>query len=226
MKRVVLLLLVISIGCSSDKTTDKNLLDKDTAASEIKSYLHTSDNAISVQIGRVGTHCEEVTASGQKLKVDLTPDTDLNAIILKRAGYVTVAPDGKGLWKVALTDQGNAVLEASKEKPYQHNTGNGCNYQQVDFTLATPELVRIDGISADPNTPQVDYWWKWNATDLGQALRRDGKIYPTLTPLQQAELQSHMRGLVQILQMPVPPEDFTGHDKAKFTKYTDGWRIS
>jgi hypothetical protein len=74
----------------------------------------------------------------------------------------------------------------------------------------------------DENNLEVDYFWKWNVAEYGQTLRSDGKVNPTLTPLQQAELQTHIHALVHVLQLPVPPESFTSHSNVKFKKYTDG----
>ena len=56
----------------------------------------------------------------------------------------------------------------------------------------SPEL---NFVFADENNLEVDVW-KWNVTDLGQTLRSDGKVYPTLTLLQQAEMQTHIHALV------------------------------
>ena len=44
----------------------------------------------------------------------------------------------------------------------------------------SPEL---NFVFADENNLEVDVW-KWNVTESGQTLRSDGKVYPTLTPLQ------------------------------------------
>jgi hypothetical protein len=81
----------------------------------------------------------------------------------------------------------------------------------------SPEL---NFVFADENNLEVDVW-KWNVADLGQTLRSDGKVYPTLTLLQQAEIHA----LVRVLPLPVLPENFTSHSTVKFKKYTDGWRI-
>ncbi|MBZ5490704.1 MAG: hypothetical protein LAO76_07215 [Acidobacteriia bacterium] len=59
----------------------------------------------------------------------------------------------------------------------------------------------------------------------GTMLRRDGKVFPALDPIQQAELQTHIHGLVELLPVPVPAEDFIGYGKVKFQRMIDGWRV-
>lgn len=223
MGKASILLVCLLLGCSGDSTP--KAMDKATAAKEIKSLLSTSDNAISLEIGRVGTSCGELDSAGREQKFNQSPMINVSSIVAQKAGYVTVQPDGKGFWKVALTEQGQAALAASKEKPYAHNALEGCDYQQVDFVVVTPELVSVESVTADENDPEVDYLFKWNTTDLGRALRLDGKVFPALTPLQQAELQTHIHALVELVRLPVPPDDYTRSGRAKFKKLTDGWRI-
>ena len=219
MRKVVILLLGCVLGCSG---ASSKLMDKTTAAAEIKPHLQAGDNILFLKIGRVGTDCVELDSAGRETKFDLNPTSNINTIVAQRAGYATVAPDGKGFWKVALTDQGKAAL---KETPYASNARNGCDYQQVNFVVATPELVSITDLTADMDAPKADYSWKWKVTGLGEMLRRNGKVFSTLDPLQQAELQTHIHGLVQPLLLPVPPEDFIGHSTVKFQRMVDGWRI-
>lgn len=235
MKRVVtLLLLCICIGCSSNhqsagETTtpqdkSKAPLDKSTAASELKTYLAIGDTALSVYVGRTGKRCVETQSNGEKITVNSSPDSDISSLIATRAGYITVSPDGKGFWKTALADQGSKAL-APNEKPYAHTVGGGCDYQQVDFTLATPELVEVTAILGTERVPSVQYSWKWNVTELGRALRQDGKVYPTLNEEQRLSLGFSKRGLVEMLPIPVPPENFIGHSTAAFTRDGNGWAI-
>jgi hypothetical protein len=216
-------LLFLGIGCSDGSSS--KAMDKSTAAAEIKTHLQGAGNTLLLLIGRLGTNCVELDSAGRETKRDLDPTTNINTIVAQRAGYATVTPDGKGFWKVALTDQGNAALAAENGKPYASKAGNGCDYQQVDFVVATPELVSVTDVTADMNAPEADYLWKWNVSELGKMLRRDGKVFSTLTPLQQAELQTHIHGLVQFLPMPVPAEDFIGSSKVTFQRMIDGWRI-
>ena len=220
---VAILLVACLLGCSG--CSNSKAMDKQTAAAEIKTYLQVDDNTLFIKIGRLGTNCVELDSAGRKTKLDLNPASDINTIVAQRAGYATVTPDGKGFWRVALTDQGNAALAAENGKPYAAKAGNGCDYQQVDFVVATPELVGVTDVTADSNAPEADYSWKWKVTDLGKMLRRDGKVFPSLTPLQQAELQTHIHGLVQFLPIPVPAGDFIGSSTAKFQRMIDGWRI-
>jgi hypothetical protein len=214
MRKAVLLPLVLCcvLGCSGSSS---KLMDKDTAAAEIKPYLQAGDNIIFLNIGRVGTDCVELDSAGRERKFDLNPTSNISTIVAQRAGYVTVMPDGKGFWKVALTDQGRAALKGT---PYASNARNGCDYQQVEFLVATPELVSVTDVTADTNAPEADYSWKWKVTGLGQMLRRDGKVFPTLDPLQQAELQTHIHGLIELVPVPVPTENFIGYGKVKFQR--------
>lgn len=223
MRKVAILLIGCLLGCSGG--SNSKLMDKNTAAAEIKPYLHAGDNVLFFNVGRLGTNCVELDSAGRERKVDLNPVSNINTIVAQRAGYATVTPDGKGFWKVALTEQGSAVQAAANGKPYAPNARSGCNYQQVDFLVATPELVNVVDVTADENAPKADYLWKWNVTALGQMLRRDGKVFSTLDPLQQAELQTHIHGLVEPLPLPVPPEDFIGHGTVKFQRMIDGWRV-
>lgn len=219
MRKVAILLVGCVLGCSG---ASSKLMDKTTAAAEIKPHLQAGDNILFLKIGRLGTDCVELDSAGRETKFDLNPTSNLNTIVAQRAGYATVAPDGKGFWRVALTDQGKAAMKGT---PYASNARKGCDYQQVDFLVATPELVSVTDVTADTNAPEADYSWKWNVTTLGQMLRRDGKVFSTLTPLQQAELQTHIHGLVELVPVPVPAEDFIGYGKVKFQRMIDGWRI-
>ena len=223
MRKIAIVLLGCVLGCSG--ASSSKLMDKNTAAAEIKPYLHSGENALFIKIGRVGSNCNELDSAGRETKFDFNPTSNINTIVAQRAGYATVTPDGRGFWKVALTEQGSAVLAAANEKPYAPNARNGCDYQQVDFLLATPELVSVTDLTADVNAPEADYMWKWKVTALGEMLRRDGKVFPTLTPLQQAELQTHIHGLVELLPVPAPPEDFIGSGRVKFQRMVDGWRV-
>lgn len=218
MKKASLLLLPFLLGCSSGS------MDKATAANEIRTYLKGEHSFILVDVGRVGSDCILVDSRGQQQKIDLNPENSISTVAARKAGYLTVAPDGKGYWRVALTDKGKAAAAATGEESIVYPPLKGCDYQQVEFFLASPELDFVSGVTADENNPEVEYFWKWNVTELGQTLRRDGKVYPTLTPLQQAELQTDIHAMIQVLQLPVPAQNFTGHSKVKFKRYTDGWR--
>jgi|GEM_PF-5884144 hypothetical protein len=230
MKRVVLLLVAgILAGCSSEKksTSEKLIpMDKNIAAQEIRISLKIEEVDLFVQVGRVGRHCVEKGLYGNSMENSMDPESDLNTIIAKRAGYVTVVPDGKGFWKVTLTDQGNtAMAQGSEGKPFAHNSGAGCDYQQVDFPLATPELVDVTDLSADQIYPKADYTWKWKPTELGQALRQDGRIYRSLNSVQRVELGVFKRGIAEMLPMPVPPEDYTKNSTATFKRDKKGWTV-
>ena len=105
----------------------------------------------------------------------------------------------------------------------------GCDYQDATFILANREFVNVQGIKAAGETDlAVDYLWRWNCTDLGRDLSKDGKAYVILSPSQRLELATHLTvGVDKLpkLSIPVPHDDYFSGATMRFTKYTDGWRI-
>jgi hypothetical protein len=47
-----------------------------------------------------------------------------------------------------------------------------------DCNLGTRASPELDFVFADENNLEVDYFWTWNVTELGQTLRSEGKVYP------------------------------------------------
>lgn len=84
--------------------------------------------------------------------------------------------------------------------------------------------MKITGIAADENNPEVEYIWRWKVTELGQELRQDGKVFAALNQGDRSRLENIVLFGHWHLPIPVPPEDFTSKDTMKFKKFTDGWR--
>jgi hypothetical protein len=217
LNRATLVLLFILTGCSSNK-----MMSNETAANEIKHSFVLDQSAIHAHIGRVGTNCALPLPDGTETTIDLTPATTPQTIALEAVGYISVASDGPKFWRVALTEKGK---KAAADTGDSNNAKNGCDYRTVEFVVGAPELVRITGITADEKAPEVEYVWKWNVTELGRELRKDGKAFIALDPHQRA-LLSELQSIAQpyTLPIPVPPEDYTARDTMKFKRYTDGWR--
>lgn len=215
MRKIGAVLLLVLAGCSSNK------LDNKTAAKVIRSPLAHDQNTIVTDIGRVGATCVYILDDGKEQASDLSPEENPERVAAEAVGYLSVAPDGPGFWKVALTEKGKAVVLG---KPAPQPPLKGCDYQQVSFLLATPELVEVTGVTADENAPEVEYLWKWNVTDFGRELRKDGKAFAAMNQSQRTMLAKFVLSRIHKLPIPVPPEDYTEKGTVQLKKYTDGWR--
>jgi hypothetical protein len=215
-RKVSILLLGTLLGCSG-KT-----LDNDTAAEEITKYFSSRHIDFFLEVGRVGKDCVLVMPDGTETPIDLAPPGSMKLLAAEAGGYVSIAPDGNNFWKVALTEKGKAVLDGrfNQEPPRK-----GCDYQSTWVLIARPELVKITGVTADENTPVVQYQWKWNATEFGRQLRQDGKAFNGLKPDQRADLARLLDAGGLTLPLPVPPETEINRSSVRFRKYTDGWRM-
>ena len=221
MIRKLSLVLAVALlsGCSHDS------LDRDSAAEKISSRLSANPKHIMLRIGRVGSHCETIDFHGESHEIDQDPNKN-DSVVAVKAGYITAVPDGKGYWKVALTDKGQAFLNQYPARARESEGEKGCEFRQIDFPIATASLVNITGITAGDAERQVDYTWKWVVTDLGVALRQKGEIYPKLTPKQLDYLQFSMNLGSDNPKLPLPvPEDMEIRDTATFKHYDDGWRL-
>lgn len=214
MRKVGVVLLLVLTGCSSNK------LDNKTAANVIRSPLAHDQNTIVLDIGRVGASCVYIL-DGEERPADLSPERSPERFAAEAVGYLSVTPDGPGFWKVALTEKGKAFVLGN---PAPQPPLKGCDYQQVSFLLATPELVEVTGVTADENAPEVEYLWKWNVTDLGRGLRKDGKAFAALNQNQRTRLAKFVLSRIHKLPIPVPPEGYTEQGTVQLKKYTDGWR--
>jgi len=215
MRKVGVVLLLVLAGCSSNK------LDNKTAATVIRSPLAHDENTIVADIGRVGTECVFSMDDGKEVPVNLAPEETPEIVAAEAVGYLSVTPDGSGFWKVALTEKGRTFVQG---KPAPDPPRKGCDYQKVSFLLATPELVEVTGVTVDENAPEVEYLWKWNVTDLGRELRKDGKAFAALNQGQRTMLAKFVLSRIHKLPIPVPPEGYTEKGTVQLKKYTDGWR--
>jgi hypothetical protein len=216
MRKGWLLLLCLLTACSGSK-----MLDNTTAEETIKKLLDKQYYVYS-RVGRIGTDCGTETIEG--IQVNSGSKPDLSEMSSKAMGYITIEPDGANYWKITLTEQGKA---AARREPYGGTVKNGCDFKQVEFPVANPEFMKIAGITADENNPEVEYLWRWKVTKLGEALRQDGAVYITLTPEQRSKMQKLeiMGGSLGDVPIPIPPEDTVVTSVVKFKRYTDGWRM-
>jgi hypothetical protein len=213
MRIAALLLLSVLIGCSS------KMMDNKTAEERVSYYLKKDQNFIFVDIGRVAIDCG--TSSRDKdVKLGVDPTSDLEVLVVQAAGDVTVTQDGPGFWKIEPTEKGKADIVRELVVTDQ----KGCNYKPTWFAVAIPTLVRITGITANENVPEVEYQWKWNVTELGQALKANGKAYALLDPDQRERLAKYKIFGKPTIPIPVPEENGLEKGVMQFKKYTDGWR--
>lgn len=226
------LLLGMALGCTNANSSFKAGMDRETAAHEVSSGLRGEDNALPVEIGKVGLRCEVQNPDGTKAKMPIDAEHSVSHVVAQKAGYVTVTREGKGLWTVALTDKGKAALEKQPKdflpdltNKDDRNTLSGCDFHEVAFKIASPELIRVTGVTADEKTPKVDFFYKWHTTELGDMLRADGSVFTQLDPLQKAEMMRAVDALVYRAPIPLPPPDRIESGSATFTRYDDGWRM-
>ena len=176
--------------------------------------------AILADLGRLGSSCVMISDDGSTWP-RLTPSKNAAILALQSLGYATVTPDGPGFWRVELTEKGNALLHGA---PLPGSASKQCNTQVVDFLLGTREVTKVTNITGDEKTATVEYSWKWKTTELGQALRKDGKAYAVLTPDQRKSLTHHTTLLSPGFPIPAPEEDDVITGTATFAKFADGWR--
>ncbi|HEY1525619.1 MAG TPA: hypothetical protein VGH51_05210 [Candidatus Angelobacter sp.] len=222
MREAGILLLLILPGCSSNK------LDQNTAEGLAKRFLSSNPAGFSLHVGRVGTQCPYLNDKGRQadLPLDLTPQSQPTTVFAEMAGYVTVNADGDGYWKVALTEPGKKVFQQSGSRHVTNAALNGCDYESDFLNVAVPELVKVTAITPGENSTEIAFVWKWNTTDLGQELRKDGKLYSMLAPSQREEIQRYINHIdlgYQKLTLPVPGEDYTGTGSVQVKKGANGW---
>lgn len=223
-------LLTLMPGCSNTKSETR--LDRDTAGHEISSRFEGEDSELLVEVGKVGLHCADQNRDGTKMELPIDPQHQVSHIVAQKAGYISVTREGKGFWAVALTDKGKAALEKQPKddlpdytKKDDRNTLNGCDFRQVAFKIARPALVRVMGVTVDEKAPKADFLYKWQTTELGDALRSDGSVFTQLDPLQKAELVTAEFALIYRVPVPVPAAGETESGAVTFEHYDDGWRI-
>jgi len=219
MRKAGVLFLLVLFGCSGNK------LDQSTAEGLAKRFLSSNPARIQVNVGRVGTQCPYLNDKGQQaeLPLDLTPQAQPATVFAEMAGYVTVNADGDGYWKVGLTDAGKSIFQQSGSRHVNNAALNGCDYETDFLNVAVPELVKVSAITPSETSTEIAFVWKWNATDLGKALRQDGKLYSMLAPAQREELRRNMRSGFQKPTLPLPGDDFTGTGSVQVKKDANGW---
>ena len=222
MRKAGILLLLILLGCSSNK------LDQSSAEGLARRFLSSNPARLQVDVGRVGTQCPYLNDKGQQaeLPLDLTPKSQPTTVFAEMAGYVTVNADGDGYWKVQLTDAGKNVFQQSGRRRLNNAALNGCDYETDFLNVAMPELAKVTAIIPGEGSTEIAFVWKWNPTDLGKELRQDGRLYSMLAPPQREDLQrrvNHIDFDFQKLTLPVPGEDFIGTGSARVKKDANGW---
>jgi len=150
-------------------------------------------------------------------------------VIANVAGYIDAVPDGQDFWKVTLTDRGRAFVKTHDVAPKPSVDPNHCGYQVYSLPLATPKVTEVTGIVPGDQTSQVEFAWNWSLTDLGKALRANGKVYSALTEIQRRSLQDWFAmNPGPLLPVPAPSDEDLKrdhHDTVQFVKYDDGWRL-
>jgi hypothetical protein len=219
MRKAVILLLFVLLGCSGNK------LDQNTAEGLMKRILSSNPARIQVNVGRVGTQCPYLNYKGQQaeLPLDLTPQSEPTTVFAEMAGYATVNADGDGYWKVALTDLGKKIFEQSGSRSLRDPALNGCDYETDFLNVAIPELVKVTAITPGEGSTEIAFVWEWNVTDLGRELRQDGKVYSMLAPAQREKLRRSVRSGFQKPTLPLPGDDFTGTSSLRVKKNANGW---
>jgi hypothetical protein len=150
-------------------------------------------------------------------------------VIASAGGYIDAVPDGQDFWKVALTERGRAFVKANDVALEPSVDPDHCGYQIYSLPLATAKVNQVTGIIPGDKSSQVEFAWNWALTDLGMALRANGKVYSALTDVQRRSLQDWFSANPgPVLSVPAPSEEDLKrehHDTAQFVKYDDGWRL-
>jgi hypothetical protein len=204
------------------------VFDEEMAAQVIADKLAFEPQELFVDIGRVNSRC--VTVVGKtEVETGVNPDKNINTVTAAKAGYVSFAPDGKDYWRVNMTDKGRAIFvrDSKGNGMLERNTLKGCDFQKVSFIVAQPRLVQITRVTADEESSEVEYVWKWVPTDLGLALGERGETYSKLTAAERSDLQKILAvdEFTPALSLPVPsPEQaIATHSKIKLTRAQEGY---
>src|SRR5262249_26466693 len=111
---------------------------------------------LSVDLGRVGDPCGDIPAFATT--PDLTAQTGYYSA--RKAGLITITPDGSNFWKVELvTGDRELLARLAKDK---HNQQNGCNSVPFFFFVAVrsmSELVNLQKITDEKS--EAEFTWKW-----------------------------------------------------------------
>lgn len=211
---LALLCALWTAGCSSKSEN----LDRETAGKIISQTLEFNKPPDFVaKIGKYGPAC----GGG------FPPTEHTDVIVLQKVGYITVAPAGKDLWQVDLTQKGKDALAAQKGQPFGHTVEHGCDTQLINVRLAERKFDHVSGIVGDANSAIVEFWWNWKPTEIGSGLMFGESLLQQLKSSQWDDLTKLPPGsseFEQQLQLKIPLlESQSG--KVAFRKYDNGWRI-
>jgi hypothetical protein len=201
----------------------------------INSYYSTFPVAIPLDIGHTGTKCFfPFNGVNNESPMDLgyRPETDLATIVAMSAGLIEVKPAGTNWWAISLTDKGQKFFETEHMLRQFHTVGYGCDIERVVFPVARAYVAEVAGPKTDyeqPDPPSYEYTssWKWKVTELGEALRQDGKVYSRLSVEQRKELADKANPpsifSAPHLSFPVPAEtDNVAHPITAIIKKKNG----
>jgi len=171
----LLLLCLCFTECSGNK-------DKKAALEAVNESLDRDAFALPLDLGRVGEACGDIPAFAT------TPDLAAQAryYSAKKAGLITITPDGANFWKVELVHRDPELLERlAKDK---HNQQNGCNSVPFLFEVAVrsvSELVNLQRITDEKS--EAEFTWKWDLTPEGQ------KLVNALSPAERIQLSDKLQ---------------------------------
>ena len=104
----------------------------------------------------------------------------------RRAGLVTIVPDGPGFWNVELANAKPQVLENLKKAKY--NETDGCRSLTMFDTVATKSVVEVKRINKLINQKsEVEFTWKWTLAPTGI------KLIDSLSQKQLSQLNDNLR---------------------------------
>lgn len=213
MRKIPALLLVCAVlGCSNSMVSRKDAL------AQIRHQTEINDHGLLVFVGRVGLPCPHPD------RPDWNPEEDIGTIVARKAGYLTVASDGEGYWKLELTDKGRAFMK-SEAVHFNSKQYGDCNFGVVNFPLVTKTISEVTGVMPEGNECRAEYKWHFKLTDLGRLLQEKGDVYLQLSLDERIRL-GHRVGRELSLPVPDDPEiQLPNTGTAVFRKYDDGWRL-
>ena len=176
-----------------------NKEEKAQAEDVAAKFLLTQRKTLFTDLGRVGLHCGEYeVVPGMKNELTIDPNVRIDMLVLKNAGFTSVAPDGANYWKVSWTTKGQAFIDSQKIKGGNREQETGCDYQTFDLPLAIPTLVDI----TNTKPGEREFKWKFVPTELGLSLQQKGNAYVQLSDNDKQQLKDHFA----TLPIPIPPD--------------------
>lgn len=166
-----------------------------------------------LETGKLSEACEAKEYSVLK---DYDPvESRVEYKALAQTEYITVKPNGKHVWDVALTSQGQ---HAEEGKPVEVNQKADCAYQIITLPLSTFSTLDVTGILEDGPHAKANVTMNWKVTALGRAL----KEYFAPEPGDESKA-SELLGY-GIINMPKGAEGYSTSITVEYDKYDDGWR--